>query len=468
MTSSVPQVVPSVLRRLSSDEYRPLPWTDNDLRALALLADRLPANARRGALDLRAYAGQRRGTMAALQAINESAGERFYDIPPDAEMDAEAAGELGRGAAPVIDVQTHLAIPRRLSTATGEAIIEFLKVHDPELWANGVHPQLISAAEWVAQVFGNSETAVAVLTSGPGRPDENIVTNKEIAAVREIVDRYAGTGRVLNHTIVHPNIPGEIDLLDHWRDELHPSGWKIYTMWEPYDPAVDERDTGWYLDDEEVGLPFLERVQAVGPRVVAVHKGIYGLVPGTGPLASSPRDIGPAAKLFPDVTFLVYHSGYEPDVTGGQEGPWEEATRDRGVNRLVASLSDSGIPPGANVYAELGSTWFMMMRKPKEAAHVLGKLLAAVGPERILWGTDCVWYGSPQPLIDAFRAFVIPERMQAEFGYPPLTAEIKDRILSTNAAGPYGIDLDRAQQAVEQDSRTWLNLARNEALTELG
>ena len=237
-------------------------------------------------------------------------------------------------------------------------------------------------------------------------------------------------------------------------------------MWEPYDPDVDERDAGFFLDDE-TGLRFLERVRAVGPRVIAVHKGIYGLLPGAGPLASSPRDIGPAAKLFPDITFLVYHSGYEPDVTGGEEGPWDEATRDRGVNRLVASLADAGIPPGANVYGELGSTWFMMMRKPREAAHVLGKLLAAVGPERIIWGTDCVWYGSPQPLIDAFRAFVIPERMQEEFGYPALTPDIKERILSTNAAGPYGIDLDAAAKAVEQDSRTWLNRARNEALARL-
>jgi predicted TIM-barrel fold metal-dependent hydrolase len=237
-------------------------------------------------------------------------------------------------------------------------------------------------------------------------------------------------------------------------------------MWEPYDPAVDERDAGWYLDDEEVGLPFLERVQACGPRVIAVHKGIYGLVPGAGPRASSPRDIGPAAKLFPEVTFLVYHSGYEPDFEG-EEGPWEEAARDRGVNRLVASLADAGIPPGANVYAELGSTWFMMMRKPREAAHVLGKLLVAVGPDRILWGTDCVWYGSPQALIDAFRAFVIPERMQDEFGYPPLTAEVKERILSTNAAEPYGIDLDKARQAAQQDSRAWVNLARTEALSRL-
>ena len=70
------------------------------------------------------------------------------------------------------------------------------------------------------------------------------------------------------------------------------------------------------------------------------------------------------------------------------------------------------------MYAELGSTWFLMLRRPVEAAHVLGKLLAALGPERIVWGTDSTWYGSPQPLIDAFRAFEIPERMQARVRLP--------------------------------------------------
>ena len=92
------------------------------------------------------------------------------------------------------------------------------------------------------------------------------------------------------------------------------------------------------------------------------------------------------------------------------------------------------------MYAELGSTWFLVLRRPVEAAHVLGKLLAHFGPERILWGTDCTWYGSPQPLIDAFRAFTIPERMQAEFGYPPLTDSVKERILGANAAALYDID----------------------------
>src|SRR5258708_37098058 len=79
-----------------------------------------------------------------------------------------------------------------------------------------------------------------------------------------------------------------------------------------------------------------------------------------------------------------------------------------------------------------------MVRRREEAGHVLGKLLAALGPERIVWGTDCAWYGSPQPLIDAFRAFVIPEAMQARFGYPALTESVKERILSTNAQGLYG------------------------------
>jgi predicted TIM-barrel fold metal-dependent hydrolase len=108
-----------------------------------------------------------------------------------------------------------------------------------------------------------------------------------------------------------------------------------------------------------------------------------------------------------------------------------------GVDRLVRSVLDAGTP--RNVYAELGTTWFLMLRRPVEAAHVLGKLLVALGPDRIVWGTDCAWYGSPQPLMDAFRAFVIPEAMQERFGYPALTTAMKEQILSTNAQALYGV-----------------------------
>ena len=81
---------------------------------------------------------------------------------------------------------------------------------------------------------------------------------------------------------------------------------------------------------------------------------------------------------------------------------------------------------------------------------MLGKLLGALGPDRIVWGTDSVWYGSPQPLIDAFRAFVIPPDLQARYGYPALTPAVKERILSANAEELYGVS------APGLDDRDWV------------
>ena len=103
-------------------------------------------------------------------------------------------------------------------------------------------------------------------------------------------------------------------------------------------------------------------------------------------------------------------------------------------------MRGAGIGPGGNVYAELGSTWWNLIQRPDEAAHVLGKLLVALGPDNILWGTDSIWYGSPQGQIEAFRAFEITPEYQERFGYPALTADVKARILGLNAARVYGID----------------------------
>ena len=105
---------------------------------------------------------------------------------------------------------------------------------------------------------------------------------------------------------------------------------------------------------------------------------------------------------------------------------------------MLEALRD-GIGPGGNVYAELGSTWFNLSRDLDSAGHVLGKLLTHLGAERILWGTDSIWYGSPQGQIDAFRAFEITPEAQERYGYPALTPEMKDLILGGNAARLYGV-----------------------------
>ena len=459
-------VVPPLLRMRSSDEYAPVPWNRRDRRAVARAGALIGASARVLGLSEPAYALDRRGTAASLRAIDEANGGGFYDIPDRALHEIDAADAALGGKAPVIDVQTHLVDPARWVGPGAAALAGFLSMADPDRWPGEIDPRVIDGAAWAALVFGASETAIALLTSTPGPAATNVLTNPQIAAARDVIDRYAGSGRVLTHTIVHPNLgPHELDAMVGWSARLSPSGWKCYTL---YGPATKASPTGgWFLDDDEIGTPFLERVQALGPRVVATHKGLGGPVPERSVESASPRDIGPAAAAFPDIDFVVYHSGYERDPAG-QEGPYDAAHATRGVDRLIKSLELASIGPGANVYAELGSTLFLMVRRPVEAAHVLGKLLNALGPERIVWGTDSTWYGSPQPLIDAFRAFNIPPRMHEEFGYPAITAADKDRMLSANAQALYGVSDTSLRTADRERDRSWVANASAELTLAIG
>jgi predicted TIM-barrel fold metal-dependent hydrolase len=421
-------VLPSLLRRRGTDEYVTPASTPPEKRAagraIAGLADR--ADERR--LPAARLAGERTATAVALRALDAEAGGGFFAVSEDAERDDDAAAadfDDPEGT-PVVDVQTHLVNPGRYVGHAADALSWFLGFADADRWGAGVDPHLLSPATWASLVFGQSETAAALITLPPGVGDGRVIDNDEVARCRALVDEIAGPDRVRSHAIVHPNLAGELEMMGEWARRCDPSGWKAY-------PLFGE-DGGWRLDDE-IGDAFLNRVEEVGPSLVAVHKGISGPVPDAAPVGAAPHDVGPAAAAHPSVTFLVYHSGYEPLWT---EGPF--AADNDGVDALLASLAQSEIGADGNVYAELGSTWQLVLRKPVEAAHLIGKLLSAVGDERILWGTDSVWYGSPQPLIDAFRAFTIPEWMQEEFGYPALTAASKRRILSSNAANVYDLD----------------------------
>ncbi len=204
----------------------------------------------------------------------------------------------------------------------------------------------------------------------------------------------------------------------------------------------------WRLDDD-TGQAYFEKVQEVGVPIVAVHKGLSG-----NNVWSSPVDVGPAAVNHPGVDILVYHSGYESSIT---EGPYDPAN-DTGVNRLITSVRDAGLSraDGAteplNVYAELGSTWRNVMGSPDEAAHLIGKLLVHLGEDNILWGTDSIWYGSPQDQIQLFRAFQISDEFQERFGYPALTPQIKAKIFGTNAAAVFNVDLPELACGIDADA----------------
>jgi uncharacterized protein len=91
------------------------------------------------------------------------------------------------------------------------------------------------------------------------------------------------------------------------------------------------------------------------------------------------------------------------------------------------------------VYAELGSTWRFLMRDPDQAAHALGKLIVACGENNVLWGTDSIWYGSPQDQIQAFRTFQISAPLRERHGYPEITPALRAKVFGLNAANVYGL-----------------------------
>src|SRR5690606_32694716 len=75
-----------------------------------------------------------------------------------------------------------------------------------------------------------------------------------------------------------------------------------------------------------------------------------------------------------------------------------------------------------------------------------------LGEDRILWGTDAIWFGSPQDQIQAFRAFEITPEFQERYGYPALTPERKAKIFGLNAARVYGVDLEELMRSQQADA----------------
>jgi len=89
-----------------------------------------------------------------------------------------------------------------------------------------------------------------------------------------------------------------------------------------------------------------------------------------------------------------------------------------------------------------------------------------VGSDRIMWGSDSTWWGSPQWQIDAFRRFQIPEDIQKGYGYKPITDKDKELILGLNAARVYGINVEQTMKQLAQDTISNVRAAIAPKMTE--
>lgn len=415
----------------SNGEFCPRPPSVRAQRAEALWRRLVEDKHRRLGLSRRQFVESACGVATALWAINQAGcgdGEGSgYAIDEDMLDDPERARVALSGDEFIFDVQTHVSEP----------LTPFETDDPPE-----------RALDFIKQIFVQSETTVACVTGTPavrGLGEGGIQGNRLLS---ELIDRLAGPRLILHANANPENGAAELDYLSAVAAEYPVSAWKIY----PHDGPL-------LFDSEELGAPFVERARSLGVRLIAAHRGISN--GGGYTSAGSPRDIVRVARAAPDMKFLVYHAGWES--TDDENHAYDPEQPDpQGVDRLIRALEESQLGPADNVYAELGSTWFNLMGEPEQAAHVLGKLLRWLGPERIVYGTDCVFNGVPQGQIEALRAFQISEQMQAQFGYPALTAETKARILGLNGAAVYGVDPSAVRYAIANDDVERLRSARRE------
>src|SRR5262252_9097227 len=140
------------------------------------------------------------------------------------------------------------------------------------------------------------------------------------------------------------------------------------------------------MDDEKVAYPFWERTKQLGVKNLCVHKGLP--LGAFNEKACTPLDLEKAAKDWPDLNFIVYHSGYrgtgwlaggigekvkDPKSDDPQEIPW--------ISDIFRILKKN--PKIKNIYFELGSTFHQLSLTPERCMHMLGQMVAVAGADHI-------------------------------------------------------------------------------------
>ena len=438
--------LPIKLDTTTNGEFAPVPLEPVHRQARAWAMEAATANAKRLGLSRRAFLVSACGaasTLAAMNAAYAANGRRggYYEIDPKASLDLQLARTTLDKREFVFDVQGHFVDPSGAWTRTGstEGFRGFARAGrcaDAEALGSG-YLGCVGPEKFVRDVFMDSDTDLVVLSFVPSTREGEPLKIEEAAATAAIVERMDGMHRVYLHGRVNPNQAGDLEAMDMLAERWKVSAWKTYTQWGP-----DGR--GFFLDDE-TGSKLCENARRLGVKTIAVHKGLpFGQ---RSYEHSTCVDVGRVAKRYPDLDFLIYHSGF---VSAQPEGPYDERRAD-GIDQLCTSLAQNGIKPGGNVYAELGSTWRFLMRDPTSAAHAMGKLLKHVGEDNVLWGTDSIWYGSPQDQIQAFRTFQIDPALQAKHGYPAITPAIRAKVFGRNALRIYKVSDDVLKHHLPRD-----------------
>jgi hypothetical protein len=489
---------PVPTRMISNGEYMPIAQTEEQKQVESRIQDLTESASRKLGVDRRTFLAGAGGMAAAFLAMNEIFG-RFFDVSPVEMFEAAAYAQTG---APrdlfVFDDQLHLVrgtitnyAQSLRGAAQGPSASHTWKtnplnpkgvrdehgqvwsVWNPALVGLPFSPASYQIVQFIKDVFLDSQVTVGLLSNvtaalafGGGaelaKPPRNVqeaerievLTAAQTAAARNFLNKISGSTRMLAHGMMYVG-KGNLSYIQQQIDQNQPDSWKGYNI---SNAAKVDNDPNslmrqWRHDDEEVAYPTFELIQKNYQRLkekkpgfnnICVHK---GLAPGPpDPERGHPRDLPKAAKDWPNLNFVTYHACIQ---SGGAYDAHAALLADVKAARHVRE----GVPdipwtteyailvaPYKNTYAEIGTTWATsVVTFPTIAAHIMGQLMKFMGPDRIVFGSDSVWYGSPQWQIDALWRFQIPEDMRKQYGYPELTPDAKRKILGLNSARIYGI-----------------------------
>jgi len=495
---------PIPTQMVSNGEYMPVTQTIQQKHVEHRIKELSESASKKLGMDRRRFLAGTGGMAAALLAMNEVFGH-FFDVSPIEMFEPAAYAQAGTPRDLfVFDDQLHMVRGSQASAGMGLRAIaqgpssggarngmnprnvpdergDVWGVWNPALVGLPNRPENFLITQFIKDVYLDSQVNIALLSNvtasvvnldnQPRRPPRNvqealsgeILTAAQTAAARNFVNEISGSTRMLAHGLLYVG-KGNLDYIQQQVDENKPDSWKGYNVSNAAkvdtDPMSPMRQ--WRHDDEQVAYPTFDLINKLYPKLkaqkpgfnnICVHKGLTAAEP-VRPEIGHPADLPKAAKDWPNLNFITYHACIQPAffmydaLQDVKSGKLREGVPDIKWTTEYAVL----VRPYRNTYAELGTTWASsIVTFPTVAAHLMGQLMKFMGPDRIVFGSDSVWYGSPQWQIDALWRFQIPEDLRKKFGYPELTADAKRKILGLNSAKLYGIDTKQQFKPIPSD-----------------
>jgi predicted TIM-barrel fold metal-dependent hydrolase len=211
-------------------------------------------------------------------------------------------------------------------------------------------------ANYVKEVFLDSDSKIVLISSAPSDIEQDrFLTNEQMAAARDKVNKRFGSRRLFSHAIFTPGQPGWLEKVDAAL-ELKPESMKGYTIGDNTHKETSRYP--WRMDDEKVAYKGYEKFVKAGIKNVCVHKGLSAppldrQFPNLRGFVDA-SDVGQAAKDWPQLNFIIYHGAYR-HVGGDPKVALAEFER---TGRISWTSDLADVPATydvTNVYADVRS-----------------------------------------------------------------------------------------------------------------